>query len=690
MTPPGLIGLKKKILRYNHSPFMTNKLRKEIMKRSKLKRIFNVRKNYTKQRNFCYSLLRRTKKEYFESINIKNISESRTFWKTVTPYFSKNQTTSNKLMLIENDEILTEEKKLANTMNDFFLNITKNLEIKKYPNMKVFDFDTLKSIFENHDSIKKIKQFHTNDSNEIFSFGEVTVEEVKKEILTLNNKKASTNGSIPVTILKQTLDTYIVKLTNTINHSILINEFPDNLKKGEVIPIYKKNDPLKKDNYRPVTLLSHLSKVFERIMHKQIYAFMENKLSKYLTGFRKNHGTQHSLASMLENWKNALDKGEYVCALFMDLSKAFDTINHDLMLAKLEAYGFSNNSLQFMHNYLKNRKQRVQLNNSFSKMGKVKVGVPQGSIIGPLLFNIFINDFIYFIEHCNISNYADDNTMYGIGKDKETTKFLLDLDFQTVAKWFYANAMVLNPEKCHYMCLGSNVDNMEEFNSLDYKLNNSEEETMLGIKIDRKLNFQNHINDLCRKASQKINALNRIASYIDVHKRKIIYTSIIKSQFSYCPLVWMFCSRNSNTLINKVQERALRISLQDNESDFCTLLSKNKEVSIHHRNIQVLVTEIFKVMTGVAPPIMQNLFEVRENKYNLRNFREIQNSVKNTVKCGLETISYRSSALWSLVPQEIKSEISLAAFKSKIKNWQCNECPCRLCRVFVANVGFID
>ena len=170
-------------------------------------------------------------------------------------------------------------------------------------------------------------------------------------------------------------------------------------------------------------------------------------------------------------------------------------------------------------------------------MGKVKVGIPQGSSIGHLLFNIFINDFLYFIEHSNISNYADDNTMYGIGKDKETTKVLLELDFQTVAKWFYANALVLNPEKCHYMYLGSNVDNMEEFNSLGYKLDNSEEEIKLGIKIDNKLNFRNHINYLCRKAIQKINALNRIASYIDVHKRKIIYTSITKSQFSCCLLV---------------------------------------------------------------------------------------------------------------------------------------------------------
>ena len=139
---------------------------------------------------------------------------------------------------------------------------------------------------------------------------------------------------------------------------------------------------------------------------------METKLSKYLTGFRKNHGTQHSLVPMIEKWKNALDKGEYICALFMDLSKAFDTIDHNLMLAKLEAYGFNENSLHFMHSYLKNRKQRVQLNNSFSKIGKVKVGVPQGTINGPLLFYIFIKDFIIFIEHSNISNYADDNIIW--------------------------------------------------------------------------------------------------------------------------------------------------------------------------------------------------------------------------------------------------------------------------------------
>ena len=619
----------------------------------------------------------------------RSISDNRLFWKTVTPYFSEKGSSSKKLMLIENGKILTDEISLANTMNDFFLNITKNLDIKQYPCMKCFNLDGLKKRFMTHESIKKIKQLYEIREGDMFSFKNISSEEVKQEILSLDKKKSSILGSTPLLNLKQTTDIYIVNLTKTINHSFLTKKIPNKLKMGEVIPIFKKKDPLQKDNYKPVTLLSHISKVFERIIHKQIYSYMENKLSKYLTGFRKNHGTQHCLVTMLEKWKDVLDKGEYICALFMDLSKAFDTINHDLMLAKLEAYGFSESSIQFMNSYLKDRTQKVQINNCFSKSGKLNVGVPQGSIIGPLLFNIFINDFTFFIENNFLCNYADDNTMYGIGKNKEDVKIFLNQDFQTAAKWFYENAMILNPEKCHYMCLGPNVNNAEEFHSVNFNLKNSEVETMLGIKIDRKLNFEAHINDLCRKASQKLNALNRIASFIDVDKRNLLYNSMIRSQFSYCPLVWMFCSRKCDNKINKIHERALRVSLQDFESDFETILVRNNDYKIHNRNIQSLMIEIYKFLKGLAPPIMDTLFQTREIDYNLRNFQVMKNSIKNTTKYGTETISYKSSALWSLVPMEIKSIDSLAAFKSKIKKWNCDQCPCKLCLLFVTNLGYL-
>ena len=181
---------------------------------------------------------------------------------------------------------------------------------------------------------------------------------------------------------------------------------------------------------------------------------MEDRLSKYLTGFRKPHGTQHLLVTMLEKWKKAVANGEYVSALFLDLSKAFDTINHDILLAKLKAYGFSPNALKLMHSYLNNRKQQVQINNKFSSESTVIAGVPQGSIDGPLLFNLYVNDLVFFIQYCTLSNYAADNNLFSISKNKDQVKTFLSSDFKIISNWFYENAMVLNPEKSHLMCIG--------------------------------------------------------------------------------------------------------------------------------------------------------------------------------------------------------------------------------------------
>ena len=179
-----------------------------------------------------------------------------------------------------------------------------------------------------------------------------------------------------------------------------------------------------------------MSKVFERLLHKQIETFMSNKLSNKLSGFRKNYNTlsnklsgfrknyntQYCLTYMLEKWKNTLDNGKHVGAVFMNLSKAFDTIYHDLVIAKLEAYGFSNNALSFMLSYLKNRSRRVSINSSFSTWEEIIAGVPQGSILGPLLFNIFLNDIFYFENRSFLSNYADDNVLYAFGSNLDEVK----------------------------------------------------------------------------------------------------------------------------------------------------------------------------------------------------------------------------------------------------------------------------
>ena len=156
---------------------------------------------------------------------------------------------------------------------------------------------------------------------------------------------------------------------------------------------------------------------------------------------------------MLEKWKASLDKGEYVGVIFMDLSKAFNTINHDLLLAKLKAYGFSHNALVFMLSYLKNRSQRVNINNNFSTWEEIIAGIPQGSILGPLLFNIFINDIFYFEDKSYLSNYADENFLYAFGSNMTEVKDKLSQN-QKLSEWFTENFMILSPDKCHYLCLG--------------------------------------------------------------------------------------------------------------------------------------------------------------------------------------------------------------------------------------------
>ena len=222
----------------------------------------------------------------------------------------------------------------------------------------------------------KLANFHSYST---LNFSKVTESEVRKEILNLSTKKASKNGDVPATILKKSVDIYIKEITFIINHCLEKGIFPDDLKLADVSPIFKKEDSFKKENYRPVSILPHMSKVFERILYKHIDTFMTARFSPYLCGFRKNHNAQYSLLKMIETWKKHLDKGEKIGVILMDLTKAFDTINHSLLLAKLDAYGFSRTSLKLMQNYLCNRQQRISINGSFSDWTEVITGVPQGS-----------------------------------------------------------------------------------------------------------------------------------------------------------------------------------------------------------------------------------------------------------------------------------------------------------------------
>ena len=224
--------------------------------------------------------------------------------------------------------------------------------------------------------------------------------------------------------------------SNAFNESVVSYKFLSVLKLANVKPVHKKASRLEKTNYRPVSLLPNISKIFQRCMHRQISDYFEIVLSKFQCGFRKGYSTQDCLLAMVENCKKALDQGNEYGVLLTDLSKAFDCLPHDLIVAKLHAYGLSIDSLKLINSYLTERKQRVKINDQFSSWLDIVVGVSQGSILGPLLFNIFLCDMFLFCNDIDFASYADDNTPYCIGKTPEEVIRQLEKSSKSIVEWF--------------------------------------------------------------------------------------------------------------------------------------------------------------------------------------------------------------------------------------------------------------
>ena len=286
------------------------------------------------------------------------------------------------------------------------------------------------------------------------------------------------------------------------------------MKIAKISPVFKKLDNTSKDNYRPISTLSNFTKLFESILFTQLNRYMQN-ISKYLTEFWKNHNMQNSLLRMIESWKVRLNNGSKVGVIIMDLSKAFDSLNHELLLAKLKAYGLDSNSVTFMKNYLTNRLQRCKKNNSFSEWGKVLNGVPQGSILDPLLFNIFLNYIFISLQKCDLANYADDSTLYSSGKSISNIMNSLSHNSTILPKWVHNNLMVLNPDKCSFMLLS--VDDVLQTNLMcgNETPKDSKQGKVLGVTIDNKLNFATHPSNITKNSNIKFNALTRVQKYMN-------------------------------------------------------------------------------------------------------------------------------------------------------------------------------
>ena len=367
-----------------------------------------------------------------------------------------------------------------------------------------------------------------------------------KEVNDLLNKtdptKATGYDDIPPKLLKLGATELAPTIINLINQSIEKCRFPTALKKSELSPLYKNKDNLIADNYRPLSILPSVSKTLKKVFNQQLYDYFKHILSGLLSAFRKKYGCHHVLTRLIEDCKRALDKHMHVGLLLLDLSKAFDCLPHKLLLCKLHAYGVSRDACDLLCSYLTNRKQRVKISTVKSDWAKLIKGIPQGSVLGPMLFNIFINDLTYVVENtCPLYNYADDNTLGFWHNELDDLKLNFEYGSKIAIEWFQENHMKVNVSKFQSIILKpKGVISDVEFHVSGHSLKPVSSVKLLGVKIDERLSFDDHISALCAKASYQINALRRIVKYLTPENRMSIYNAFIASNFNYCNTVWHF------------------------------------------------------------------------------------------------------------------------------------------------------
>ena len=500
-------------------------------------------------------------------------------------------------------------------------------------------------------------------------------------LVVLAIKKATGVDTISAKVLKAGAPVLNSHITSLVNSSITSGVFPDQLKLAQVIPLFKKLDPLDVKNYRPVSILPIISKVFEKVLSEQLSEYFDNIFHNFLCAFRKGHGCQTTLLRLLEDWKSALDKNYFVAAILMDLSKAFDCLPHDILLCKLTAYGLSTKSVTLLGNYLSNRKQQIRLEGVVSEWADISKGVPQGSILGPLLFNIFINDIFYFIKDGNLYNYADDNTLSFAHPNYDVLISTLEKESDVLINWFKINCMQANPDKFQAVAIGKKTFSQKPvFKIESANISCDEVVKLLGIDIDYKLNFDIHIKNLCRKASQQLNVLKRISGFLSKLNKLTIFHTFVLSNFNFCPLAWHFCSKTNTQKLEKIQERALRFIYEDYESSYDQLLIIAKVPSLHVRRMRTMAVETFKILYKLAPPCLNDLVNFKNNKYSFRysNIVDIPR-VKSTMY-GKNSFKFAAAVLWNDLPEHIRVVSNFNQFKNLILSWNGKVCNCIACK----------
>ena len=639
--------------------WMSKGLLKSCAKKSKLYRQFcksqceTLHKKYVVYRNKLKSLLRIAESKFYCD-KFNSISGNiRATWKLLGSVLNNNQydDVTQCFNIDGNDTV--DKSVIVERFNDYFVNIGNRLA-SAIPSTNIHFSQFLKSKSPNLNSFA----YHNTSAAEIIDI-----------VSGFKSKWSSGCDGIPVNIVKSSILHLAEPLSRLINNSFLSGIFPNSLKIAKVCPVFKNGDKSLFSNYRPISILPSFSKIYEKVVSLRIMSYLESKrlLVDNQFGFRPNRSAYMAILEMFDKISSAVDNGHFSVGIFIDLSKAFDTINHSILLDKLSYYGIRGVALDWFRSYLQSRQQYVFLNGFSSTLKNIDCGVPQGSILGPLMFILYINDIVNCSDILSLILFADDTNIFCSNIDINKLEGIINCELTKLSNWFKANKLSLNATKTNYMLFGRKflVKNDKSFKlTLDGNvLDRTSYTKFLGVFLDDKLTWYQHINHIAAKVARGLGVIGRVRNMLPFSVLRTLYFSLVYPYLNYCCIIWGGASATVLHKIEVLQNRAVRLitraPFRSSSSPIYKRLNFLKIIDIRLLQIGVFM---FKIKYKQLPEYCLNYFKLSSVSYSLRVVKYFAVQSFRT-KVREHSISVAGPRVWATISVNIQNSVSVNSFK---------------------------
>ena len=661
-----LIRISRK--KYKDKVHITNEIKEMIKERNKLYDIFIIDRlehnkvKWLEKRNKTNQAIRNAEINHYKDEIKQHGDNCQAMWKTLSHIISRNKKKSPSINSLKvGQRNLTNQLDILEGLNSFFCNVGETLA------NQFGEFNEDYKLFFNQPANRTIYLYKIIES-ELASF-------IKK----LDSKKSSGHDGFTAKFLK--ISSLIVNepLSYIFNLSINTGSYPDELKIAKCIPIFKKgkrNDP---SNYRPISILSIINKLFEKLIYKRLYKYLTkfNILYDYQYGFRQKHSTTQALIEITDYLKTTIDKKKYICGIFLDLTKAFDTVNHAILLDKLHNYGIRGKAHKLLKSYLTNRYQYVALGNLQSNKQPINCGVPQGSVLGPLLFLLYINDIVNCCNLGKIRIFADDTSDFVDGENINEVISKAEISMNNLSKWFKANRLTLSTEKSSFIIFRSQKSKLNPIPSeIKFGQNSISRGTSvkyLGVTIDEHLTWNEHVETVSNNLKKCFSTFYGVRDYISKDQIKNIYYSLIYSKITYALPIYGLTSKENLLTLQRMQNKLLKVLMKKNYRYPTNQLHNELEIlKVEDLVDQEILTFVSNFKNSKLPKIFDSYFEFRGIRQQIRT-RNIENKliVPNTnTNYGEQTVKVRGAKLWNQLPNTLTDLINPKRFRKIWKN--CN------------------